>query len=94
MFGGFMMEVLTGCAPWSWVDPSLLLSHRTTVCTDNALAAGVASGDVTFIVDEKWPGLDTLRDIVENCMLTDPDARPSMGAVLSQIENVIALDLA
>lgn len=95
MFGGFILEVVTGKDPWWFMSDGDLHNTRyppkegeirsTPYRRDaNPLDDAKAAGRLVYLVNDP-PLIAKLEDLMHRCFSSDPAARPSMDAILSEL---------
>jgi serine/threonine protein kinase len=93
MFGGVMIEILTGERPWHWLDGNSLYRLRLTT-SRNPLEDAVAASKLKYIVDSaetysmKHRVLVALEQLMARCLSADPDKRPDIpevSAILTEL---------
>jgi serine/threonine protein kinase len=92
MFGGLMIEVLTGRRPWWWLTDNSLNRLRYT-STSNAMTDAKNSGKWELVVKDvsTWQ-LSELESIIGRCLCVESSERPEMRVLVQEIERLAKSD--
>jgi hypothetical protein len=86
-----MLEVLTCCTPWHWINCESLYRQRLLDPAPNAFDAAMTCGQLEYaIVDvtskSVAPVLCSLEALMRDCLATAPSDRPEMIEVINHLE--------